>query len=95
MRHTANCLEIFKNKKINSDKIKVIINKYIDNEEISTIDIENILKQNVYQKIPNNYMAQLQAMNKGIGISELNSSSNIAKSYKNFAIDIIENLKRG
>lgn len=84
-------LNAFEKNKYNSSKIKVILNRYIDNGEITLEDIEATLNKKIFWQIPNNYIVQLNAINKGVAVSELNSDSNIAQSYKNLASHIIEN----
>ena len=89
---TQRCLRYLKNMELKPDSVKLILNRYIEDSDISEADVEKMLNKNVFWKIPNNYLTQIQAVNKGKGVSELNAESNIAKNYKNLALYIIENL---
>jgi pilus assembly protein CpaE len=64
----------------------------MENDEIKEEDIEKVLSKNIYWKIPNNYFAIMSAINKGVPVSFLNSSSNVAQSYKDLAQYLSDNL---
>ena len=62
------------------------------NDEIKIDDIENTLAQKVYWKIPNNYFTIMEAINKGMTISEVNPSSNISNSFRDFASKVSDDI---
>ena len=94
IRNAQRCLNLFHSRRYPKDKVKIVVNRYMDNDEIKIDDIENTLAQKVYWKIPNNYFTIMEAINKGMTISEVNPSSNISNSFRDFAskvsYDIIE-----
>lgn len=92
LRNTQRCLELFEKLGYDKEKVKIIINRYMENDEIKEADIEKVLSKKIYWKIPNNYFAIMTAINKGIPVSEINDSTNIARSYKNLAQYISDNL---
>ncbi|CDE99996.1 response regulator receiver protein [Clostridium sp. CAG:813] len=92
LRNTQRCLELFKKLGYDKEKVKIIINRYMENDEIKETDIEKVLSKKIYWKIPNNYFAIMTAINKGIPVSEINDSTNIARSYKDLAQYISDNL---
>lgn len=94
LRNTQRCLELFDKLGYDKNKTKIVINRYMENDEIKEEDIEKLLSKKVYWKIPNNYFAVMSAINKGVPISSLNSSTNVAQSYKNLAQHISDNLFR-
>ena len=85
IRNTQRCLELFEKLGYSKEKVKLVLNRYMENEEIKTIDIEETLKHKVYWKIPNNYLTMMSAINKGVPVQSINSESNIAKNYMEFA----------
>ena len=85
IRSTQRCMDLFNRLGYSSDKIKLVLNRYMENEDIKTSDIEEVVKQKVYWKIPNNYLTMMSAINKGVPVNEINSESNIALNYKDFA----------
>lgn len=92
LRNTQRCLELFEKLGYDKEKVKIIINRYMENDEIKEADIEKVLSKKIYWKIPNNYFAIMSAINKGIPVSEINDSTNIARSYKDLAQYISDNL---
>ena len=88
IRNAQRCLNLFSSRHYPKDKVKVLINRYMENDEIKIEDIENTLGQNIYWKIPNNYFSIMESINKGISVSEVNSSSNIANSFRDLATKI-------
>ena len=55
IRNAQRCLNLFRSRKYPSNKVKIVINRYMENDEIKIEDIENTLGESVYWKIPNNY----------------------------------------
>ena len=92
LRNTQRCLELFEKLGYDKDKTKIIINRYMENDEIKEDDIEKLLSKDIYWKIPNNYFAIMSAINKGVPVSILNSTTNVAQSYKDLAQNISDNL---
>jgi pilus assembly protein CpaE len=92
LRNTQRCLELFDKLGYDKEKAQVIVNRYMENDEIKEDDVEKVLSKNIYWKIPNNYFAVMSAINKGVPVSYLNNSSNVAQSYKDLAQYISDNL---
>ena len=82
-------LALFTKYGLDSSRIKVILNRYIDSE-ITVEDIENMLDKKIFYRIPNNYIVQMNAINKGVSVSEIDADTNISKSFKNLAVHIVE-----
>lgn len=92
LRNTQRCLELFEKLGYDKEKTKIVINRYMENDEIKENDIEKVLSKDIYWKIPNNYFAIMSAINKGVPVSTINSSTNVAQSYKDLAQHISDNL---
>ena len=92
IRNAQRCFEVFKKLNYHKDKIKIIANRVIENDEVKIEDVELALKQPVYFKIPNNYSAIIGAINKGYAVSEINQSSNISKSFRKLAALLTDNF---
>ena len=92
LRNTQRCLELFEKLGYDKEKVKIVVNRYMENDEIKETDVEKVLSKKIYWKIPNNYFAIMTAINKGIPVSEINDSTNIAQSYKDLAQYISDNL---
>lgn len=92
IRNSQRCLNLFKSRRYPSDKVKIIINRYMENDEIKLEDIESTLGEKIYWKIPNNYFSIMESINKGVPVCEINSNSNIANSFKDFAGKISDEI---
>lgn len=92
IRNAQRCLNLFKSRRYPKDKVKIIINRFMENDEISVDDIETTLGEKIYYKIPNNYFSIMESINKGLTVSEVNTNSNIANSFRNFALKISDDI---
>ena len=92
IRSTQRCMDLFKQLGYSNDKIKLVLNRYMENEDIKASDIEEVVNQKVYWKIPNNYLTMMSAINKGVPVSEINSEANISLNYKDFASKLTDYL---
>ena len=92
VRNLQRCMNMFEKLGYSREKIKLVLNRYMENEEIKTSDIEDVVKQKVYWKIPNNYLTMMSAVNKGAPVSRINPDSNIAINYKEFASKLCDYL---
>lgn len=94
LRNCQRCLEFFDEKGICAEKIQVLINRFMENDEIKVADVEEVLGKKIYWKIPNNYFTMMAAINKGVPVSEINPDSNVALSYKNLALMVSDDIYR-
>ncbi len=92
LRNTQRCLELFDKLGYEKEKTQIIINRYMENDEIKENDVEKVLSKKIFWKIPNNYFAIMSAINKGIPVCEINSSTNVAQSYKELAKYVADNV---
>ena len=92
IRNAQRCLNLFRSRKYPSNKVKIVINRYMENDEIKIEDIENTLGESVYWKIPNNYFTIMEAINKGVSISEVNAESNIGNSFRDFDAKVSDDI---
>lgn len=94
LRNCQRCLELFKNLDFDDNKIQILINRYMENDEIKAEQVEELLGRKIYWKIPNNYFTMMAAINKGVLAAEVNPDSNVALGYKNLALLISDSLYR-
>ena len=92
IRNTQRCLNLFASRRYAKDKVKIVINRYMENEEINIEDIESTLGEKIYWKIPNNYFSIMEAINKGVPIKEVNANSNISNNFSDFAMKISDDI---
>ncbi len=92
IRNCQRCLNLFNSRRYPKDKVRVVVNRYMENDEIKIEDIENTLGEKVYWKIPNNYFTIMEAINKGVCISEINADSNIGNNFRDFASKVSDDI---
>ena len=92
IRNCQRCLDLFGNLEFPANKTKIIINRYLENDEITVEDVEKALNKNVYWKVPNNYFTIMSSINKGIPVSEVNENSNITESFSQLASKLTDDL---
>jgi pilus assembly protein CpaE len=88
IRNSQRCLDLFNRLDYNDKKIKLIINRYLPNEEITIEDVEEALGHPVYWKIPNNYFIVMSAINRGLPISKIDTNSNISQNFYELAASL-------
>lgn len=92
IRNCQRCLDLFNNLGYDENKTKIIINRYLENDEIKTEDVEKVLNQKIYWKIPNNYFAIMSSINKAMPVCELNENSNVTLSFSGLATKLQEDI---
>jgi len=92
IRNCQRCLSIFDKLGYNANKTQIVLNRFMENDEIKVDDVENVLSREVYWKVPNNYFAIMSAINKGIPVSIMQPESNIAQSYQGLAVKLSDNI---
>ncbi len=70
-----------------SDRLRLILNRDDSRDEINEKEITRALNHPIYWRLPNNYAAAIQAINKGMPIVEVNHSG-LATSYRKLAQDL-------
>lgn len=92
IRNCQRCLDLFENLQFKDSKIKVLVNRYLENDEISVEEVEKTLNKKVYWKIPNNYFTIMSSINKALPVSEINEVSNITDSFAGLASKITQEM---
>lgn len=94
LRNCQRCLDLFEKLGYDNEKVQILINRYMENDEIKIEDVEKLLNKQVYWKIPNNYFTMMAAINKGVTAAEINASSNVAVSYRELAMNVSDSVYR-
>lgn len=92
IRNAQRCLNLFRSRRYPKDRVKIIVNRYMENDEIKIDDIETALGEKIYWKIPNNYFSIMESINRGIPVCGVNSDSNIANSFRDLASKICDDI---
>jgi pilus assembly protein CpaE len=70
---------------MSNDRIKVVLNRYIKNGDISLKDAENGIKKELFWTIPNDFNTTMVAINSGKPLAQIASRAAITKSFEEMA----------
>ena len=88
IRSSQRVLNLFDRLGYDRQKVKLLINRYLPDDEITIQDVEETLGHEVSWKIPNNYQAIMTAINRGIPISTLQDGKMIYQNFIDLACQI-------
>lgn len=94
LRNCQRCMDLFEKLGYDDEKVQILINRYMENDEIKIEDVEKLLNKQVYWRIPNNYFTVMAAINKGVLVSEINPDSNLAVNYRELAMNVSDSIYR-
>ena len=94
LRNSQRCLELFEKLGFDFTKNQILLNRFMENDEVTEKDVEEVIGKKIYWKVPNNYFTLMSAINKGIPVSDLNPDSNVARSYRDLALKITDRMFR-
>ncbi|MBA4143281.1 MAG: AAA family ATPase [Nitrosospira sp.] len=77
------------------DKLRLILNRYMKNAEITLADLENTLNLKISKVIPNDYDTVTSSVNQGVPAIKLNRRSPVAKSIQEIAHELSHGAVRG
>jgi pilus assembly protein CpaE len=91
VRNVLRQLEYFRGKDIPSDKIRVVLNRHHKRSVVSDAQIEKVLKQKIFWRVPNQYPQVVKTIHEGDPIAQL-SSSEVTRSLEGWAESIGKKL---
>ena len=90
LRNCLRCLNFFKKLGYEDKKVKLILNRVTESDEIKSDTIELTLNKKLYARLKNDYYIVMSAINRGVGISDIDEKSDIANSFQNLAYSLIK-----
>lgn len=85
LRSTQRSLAIFRRLGYPNDKLCVVVNRYNSGEVISPADASEVLKSEIFFKLPNDYKAASAAATRGIPISVADPASKLTWGFNQLA----------
>ena len=73
----------------NPDRIKLLINRYLDGTDISLKDAEEIIHKEIYWSIPNDYKTTMSAINQGKPVREISPTAPVTESMEGLACALL------
>jgi len=93
LRSTKRLLDIFSHVGYPRESVEIIINRFQKRTEVSLKDMEDLVGKKVFWKIPNDYFATMEAINKGKPLSTIARRAEITKSFYKLAVALSTDKK--
>jgi len=85
LKNTKRYLNALASKGLGSDRVKLVINRYLARSDIQIKDAEKVLGRSVFQAIPNEYSDVVSSINKGMPAVKLFPRSPVSKAIVELA----------
>jgi pilus assembly protein CpaE len=87
IRNVVRQLEYFASKEIPRDKIRVVLNRHHKRNVVSDAQIEKVLEQRIFWRVPNQYPQVVKTIHEGDPVAQL-SSSEVTQNLREWAESI-------
>ena len=94
IRSSQRLLNLFERLGYDPQKIKLLINRYLPDDEITLEDVEDTLEHPIYATVPNNYPVVMNAINRGVPVSHIENSKQVDKAFMDLAAKISGVVRR-
>ncbi len=82
LRNTQKCLDLFGRIGLRDERVRLVLSRYLPNDEIPKDSIEGILNCPVFFAIPNDYPAVIASVNRGKLLSESSPDKEVTRSFR-------------
>ena len=89
LRNTQKCLDLFGRIGLRDERVRLVLSRYLPNDEIPKDSIEGILNCPVFFAIPNDYPAVIASVNRGKLLCEISPDKEVTKSFRILANHLI------
>ena len=94
LRSAHKALESFERLRLDSKKVRLILNRYEKNKLLSQESVEKTLALQTFCTIPNDYPVAISSLNQGVPILDTSPHSKLAKGYQSLATAVERDLSR-
>jgi len=95
LKNTQRYLAAMSREGLGSDRVKLVVNRYISKDEIKVADAEKVLNTKAYLTVPNAYLDVKTSINKGVPLAGCAPRSAVTKAIENLARQLIQETKGG
>src|SRR5512139_748537 len=85
LKNTQKCLELFGRIGLRDERVRLLLSRYLPNDEIPKESIEGIMNCPVFFSIPNDYPTVISSVNRGKLLSEIAPDKEVTKSFDQMA----------
>jgi pilus assembly protein CpaE len=79
---------------VSKDRIKIVLNRYMKKSEVTLVDAEKGIGQELFWIIPNDFRTTMSAINKGKSLMQIEPKAPITKNFLNLA-NLLDPAKEG
>jgi len=85
LKNTQKCLELFGRIGLRDERVRLVLSRYLPNDEIPKESIEGIMNCPVFFSIPNDYPTVISSINRGKLLSEVAPEKEVTRSFEQMA----------
>jgi pilus assembly protein CpaE len=85
LKNTKRYLTALERKGFRRDRVKLVVNRFLQKADIQIKDAEKVLGVTVFQIIPNDYLEVVTSINKGTPVVTMSPRSPVSKAIMNLA----------
>jgi pilus assembly protein CpaE len=85
LKNTQRSIELFARLGFLDERVKLVLSRYLPNEEISRESIEGIMNLPIFHTVPNDYPTVLSSINRGKLLSEIAPDKEVTASFREMA----------
>jgi pilus assembly protein CpaE len=85
LKNTQKCLELFGRIGLRDERVRLLLSRYLPNDEIPKESIEGIMNTPVFFSVPNDYPTVISSINRGKLLSEVAPEKEVTKSFDRMA----------
>jgi len=85
LKNTQKCLDLFGRIGLRDDRIRLVLSRYLPNDEIPKESIEGIMNTPVFFSVPNDYPTVISSINRGKLLSEIAPGKEVTESFDQLA----------
>ena len=85
LKNTQKCLDLFGRVGIRDERVRLVLSRYLPNDEIPRESIEGILTCPVFFAIPNDYPTVISSVNRGKLLREIAPDKDVTRSFRRMA----------
>ena len=85
LKNTQRCLELFGRLGLRDERVRLLLSRYLPNDEIPKESIEGIMNTPVFFSVPNDYPTVISSINRGKLLSEVAPDKEVTKSFDRMA----------
>ncbi len=85
LKNTQKCLDLFGRVGIRDERVRLVLSRYLPNDEIPKESIEGIMTCPVYFSVPNDYPTVISSVNRGKLLREIAPEKEVTRSFRRLA----------